>query len=140
MTKNPITLEAFARKFNITASIVEVSNPPADRLKEYPKGRHFRVALKREGFGQTETTYYSQGSGIKDAPTVVDILNSFKCDSSGYVCARDFEDYASNYGLDVNSRKEEQKYKNLGRFVRDFKTVLGTPDVFDRLLNGTIDL
>ena len=46
-----------------------------------------------------------------NSPTPADILNCLASDASAYENAKDFEEWASEYGYDTDSRKPKKIYK-----------------------------
>jgi hypothetical protein len=77
--------------------------------------------------------YYSQGSALKDRPTIEEILDSlamdvFNLDITG------FEEWATEYGYDTDSRKAEKIYKACERASKALRKFLGD-DAIDELIN-----
>lgn len=58
-------------------------------------------------------------------PTASDILDCLASDACGYDDARTFEDWASNYGYDTDSRKAESIYHTIGQQAKALRHFLG---------------
>lgn len=72
------------------------------------------------------TVDFHMGQGHQQAePTAHDVLSCLLMDASGYDSARDFEDWASEYGYDTDSRKAEQTYNTLIKQTRRLKQFMG---------------
>ncbi len=89
---------------------------------------------QREAYGYTCTLSYKgrrmtvdfwMGRGIGHEPYSLDVLSSLLSDASTYDNARDFEDWASELGLDPDSRKAEMTYREVGRQTEKLKKLLG---------------
>lgn len=71
------------------------------------------------------------GAGVLKAesepisPNPDDVLDGLRSDASGVYDARDFEDWASNYGYDTDSRKAEETYRSCQKIARDLEKLLG---------------
>jgi hypothetical protein len=72
--------------------------PPADRLAEYPGGRHFRCTLQK-GDKYFEVPCYSMGAGIKNDPTAEDVLESTVSDVTAYDYNPDLAEFLVEYGF-----------------------------------------
>lgn len=69
-------------------------------------------------------------------PTLTEILDSLALDASGIEGARTFEEWASDYGFDVDSRKAMKSYKTTKRQAEKLRALLGAA-AYDTLLYGT---
>lgn len=58
-------------------------------------------------------------------PTADDVLTSLVMDCQGYDNTRTFEDWASEYGYDEDSRKAEAIYRTLGEEAKKVRRLLG---------------
>lgn len=90
---------------------------------------HYTVTLKRAR--RRMTLSYSMGLGLSGGPDVDDVLNSLALDS--HAADETFEDWASEYGFDTDSRNAERLYKTCQRQTEKLKRFLGA-DMFDELL------
>lgn len=80
------------------------------------------------------TVHFSQGSGHKGAePKISSVLSSLALDAQSYENARGFEDWASDLGLDNDSRKAEKMYRLVGQETKKLKNFLG-PTLTQKLL------
>ncbi|MEN6623994.1 MAG: hypothetical protein ABFD50_20915 [Smithella sp.] len=98
---------------------------------------HYKVILKCNG--KQLTTYFSQGYGITGEPKPEDVLNALASDSSGVENARSFEDWASEYGYDTDSRKAEKIYKVCEKQAKKLNSFLGY-EKYQELLYNTESL
>ena len=69
-------------------------------------------------------TPWKQGLGITDDPDIESVLESLASDAAGYVNAQDFEDWASEYGYDTDSRKAFALYEEVGRQTDNLRGML----------------
>lgn len=67
------------------------------------------------------------------APEIESVLDSLKLDASSYDDARDFEDFAANFGYDTDSRKAEALYRECGDQAKKLRNFLGRA-AYDQLL------
>lgn len=93
--------------------------------------RHFKCLLKRQG--KRMTVYFSQGCAHEREPSVSDVLDCLASDSASIETARSFEDWASDYGYDAESRKAEKIFKVCERQAEKLKQFLGA-DAYSALL------
>jgi hypothetical protein len=130
-----ITMDQFVAKHRITAEVGYADSNPnmADSENMY----HFKITLKRKG--KRLTTYFSQGYGISTEPSAEDLLNCLGSDSAGIENAASFEDWASEYGYDTDSRKAERTFKVCERQAAKLKAFLGE-DAYKELLWETEQL
>jgi hypothetical protein len=96
------------------------------------KARHFACELSRTGAAATVRFLYSQGSKVKGRPTAADALDCLKMDASS--AGGSFEDWASDYGYDADSRKALATFEACQRIRRDLIAFLG-PDGYRELEN-----
>lgn len=112
----------------------------ADSNKNVPDWKdanHYKITLKKGN--KTLSTYFSQGYGITEEPTTEDVLNALASDSSGIENARSFEDWASEYGFDTNSRKAERIFHICEKQADKLKNFLGDV-LYNELLFNTESL
>lgn len=67
-------------------------------------------------------------------PTVADVLDCLASDASG--ADESFEDWASNYGYDTDSRSAERTYQTIQKQVKELRQLLGR-DALNELLYQT---
>lgn len=126
------TLQALVTGAGITGTIKEDYN---DNSPEWArtKARHYRVTLRYQG--RTMSLWFYQGLGIKNPPSVKDIVECLTCDSlSNYDSLDDFID---ELGLQITSvadfRNYERQYKHLNRQNKSFRRLIGNLELFTRL-------
>lgn len=125
-------MKRFVKKNKIGISVEwvdENKNAP-----DWKDANHFKVTLRHAG--KQLTTYFSQGYGISGEPTAESVLNALASDSAGVENARSFEDWAYEYGYDIDSRKAEKLYKVCERQADKLKKFLGD-DLYEALLWDT---
>ncbi|MCK9460691.1 MAG: hypothetical protein M0R80_13715 [Proteobacteria bacterium] len=123
----------------INANKIRITNEWADTNRNNPDWKdanHYKVVLKMDN--RQLTTYFSQGYGISGEPTAESVLNCLASDTSGFENARNFEDWANEYGYDTDSRKAERIYRVIERQTKQLKRFLG--DKYDELLYDTESL
>ena len=108
----------------ITAEYV-MTDPPANSWEDERPGMTNWYSVTLEYQGRTLTVPFGMGVGLTDDPTPEDVINSLALDASGYENARDFEDWASEYGYDTASRKAYNTYQQVAAFTEQLKTFLG---------------
>lgn len=115
------TIHDFIRSAGITMT--------AERWHENPNMDdrnmdHWRVKLRanRSQF----TVYFSQGFGHNGKePKLTSVLDCLASDAAGYENADNFEDWASEYGYDTDSRKAERTFKTVERQSVKLRRFLG---------------
>lgn len=138
-SESRITLAAFTAKHGITLTVKPATKVSADRMKEFSHCTHYSVTLNMDD-RRMGPILFSQGIAIKDPPTVEDVLNCVSSDVAGYENARSFEDWASEYGYDTDSRKAEKIYKEIGKQAEELKALLGDSGIYETLLWNTESL
>lgn len=68
--------------------------------------------------------FYSQGSGIKERPTTIDILNALRLDTEG-IQDVEFESWANEYGYDTDSMKAFEIWKSCKFEAKNLLKLLG---------------
>lgn len=91
---------------------------------EWRDANHFKVTLKRKG-GKQISTFFSQGYGCSGEPDATSVLNCLALDSSGIENNPSYEDWASEYGYDEDSRQHERIYKSCVTQANKVKRWLG---------------
>ena len=71
------------------------------------------------------TVPFGMGPALREEPTAADVLNCLTSDASGYENARSFEEWASEYGYDTDSRKAEKIYRQVKEQTEQLRTFLG---------------
>lgn len=79
---------------------------------------------------------FSQGSAHKLEPTAADVLDCLASDAASIENAKGFEDWASDFGYDIDSRKAEKIYAACKRNAEDLAAYLGD-EAYQELLWNT---
>src|SRR5258708_729718 len=86
---------------------------------------HWKCFIKRQRARML--VHYSQGPAIAHEPRLEEVLDSLASDAAGFLNARDFDDWASEYGYDADSRRAEKTFTAVGQQVADLRRLLGQP-------------
>lgn len=116
----------------ITAE-AEWGETPSWALDEEHPRTWYRVTLHYDGGAMTVP--FGMGSALTEEPTAADVLNCLASDASGYENARTFEEWASEYGYDPDSRSAERTYNLVAEQTAHLRTFLG--DQYDAYLWDT---
>lgn len=118
------TIEDFIHTYGITATVEYADSNPNMTVSGGDTMHHWLVTLRRGK--RTMAVPFSQGSALRDEPTVEDVLDCLASDSSAVLTARSFEEWCSDFGLDTDSRKAYSTYTvchtqalKLARFLGD---------------------
>lgn len=124
----------FVRKHQLVANSTRIPDRP-DEMGDWKGATHWVVTLSQTGRGnpRTFTTFYSMGSAHKGAPKIDSVLSSLMFDASGAENASSFEDWASEYGYDTDSRKAERMYNACREISAKLRVFLGR-DAYNELL------
>jgi hypothetical protein len=98
----------------------------ADQNKNAPDWKdanHFKVRLTHKG--KQLTTYFSQGYGISGEPTAESVIDCLASDSAGIENARNFEEWADEYGYNTDSRSAESLFRVCEKQADKLKNFLG---------------
>jgi hypothetical protein len=99
--------------------------------------RHFTCTLRN---GRKRLSIpFSQGSAFTEEPTAEDVLNCLALDAAGLENSPNFDDWASEYGYDADSRRAEKTFKTVERQAAKLMAFLGA-DAYDRLVWHTESL
>lgn len=129
------TMAAFIEREQIRAyARVRASNPAMDETQ--PDDRHWAVTLSRPGAKMVVP--FTQGSAHTEPPTADDVLDCLASDASGYDNARDFEDWASEYGYETDSRRAERTYRAIGEHAGQLRAFLGA-EAYRELVSGEVE-
>lgn len=117
-----MTCQKFIDKYNVKMEVASSTSYACTVFIRHQAGDE-----RRESFG------YHMGSGIKRGPKLNELLRSLVLDASAldYCC---FEDWANDYGYDIDSRKAERLYQeclSMGQWLR----MLFGKDKFIELMN-----
>lgn len=100
-------------------------------LDEWQQRAHpYTVVLKYKR--RKMTLPFFMGPALTHEPTALDVLDCLISDAATYVCCRSFEEWASDLGVDSDSRKAEAQYRAVGAQTEKLKKLLG--DDFETFL------
>lgn len=136
MSAQTITLEQFITEQQLVMSVRPVKRNPHMQGEQMPRNFECTIEFEGRGYHEPLTVYFSQGSAHKKPPTLADVLDCLASDASGVDNARSFEDWASEYGYDTDSRKAERTYHICEKQAQDLKALLGQ-DAYNQLLYDT---
>ncbi len=120
----------FCQEHQIVARVNRALDNPNIEGEHTDKMHHWRVTLIFQG--KEFMVPFSQGSAITRAPGPDDVLDCLACDCSGI--GQIFEDWASDYGYDTDSRKAEQLYQTCQQQSKKLRDFLG-PKLYLQLIN-----
>lgn len=132
-----MTYQKLVNRFNLSIRFYSIPfRSDIDQGEWGEDAKHFSFVLNRfiddQPIGKTRNIkmrgYYSQGSGIKNKPTIIDILNALSLDTQD-VQSIDFEEWCSNYGYDSDSRKTYKIYKQCLHELDELINLLGDAGV-----------
>lgn len=95
------------------------------------KGNHYTVTISRGDKRMSVT--YSMGVALVGNPKIDDVLDCLANDAAGVENARNFEDWAGDYGYDADSRKAEKTYNECKKQAQELRDLLGG-DLYQTLL------
>jgi hypothetical protein len=82
---------------------------------------------------------FSMGRGHSGkVPELADVLDCLASDAAGYENAKNFDDWAGEYGYDTDSRKAEKIFKATEKQSAELRSFLG--DAYEALLWNTARL
>ncbi len=128
------TMGEFVKKHDLRFTCRWVPSRPDGLMSDSP--RHFNCRIYRGPIHPNSHSfglYFSQGSAHTEFPTLVDVLDCVANDASGYDSTKDFEDWASDYEYDTDSRSAEKTYRAVKRQSEQLKRTLGE-DAYAELL------
>lgn len=97
-----------------------------------PGTNSWRVTLRFQG--RQLTVPFFTGPAISKEPTAADVLSCLVSDVSAG--EQTFEDFASEFGYDVDSRKAEKTWRQCVKMAPRVRRFLGTSEVFERVQNA----
>ena len=136
MDTKTITLEQFIAEQQLEMSVLPVTRNPHMCGEQLPRNFECTITMVGRGYHEPMTVYFSQGSAHKKSPTLAEVLDCLASDASGVDNARSFEDWASEYGYDTDSRKAERTYQICKKQAQELKALLGQ-DAYNQLLYST---
>jgi len=130
-----MTISEFVQANNVTMRYRErTDRNPA--MEDSSQMDHWRCVI-RAGKKQMSLVF-SMGFGLNGkAPDLPDVLDCLASDAAGVENAdNNFEDWASEYGYDIDSRKAERTFAACARQAEKLKNLLGD-EAYDALLFHT---
>ncbi len=105
-------------------------------MSDMPSGStHYRCTFR---MGRRQMTVpFSQGPALLSEPTAVDVLDCLISAASGYINASNFEDWASEYGYDSDSRTAERVFRTVSTHTGKLQRFIRDAQAFDDLLYKT---
>ena len=135
MDTQTITLDQFITEQQLVMSVRPIKRNP-HMQEQMPRNFNCTIEFEGRGYHEPLTVYFSQGSAHKKPPTLAEVLDCLASDASGVDNAQSFEDWASEYGYDTDSRKAECTYRICEKQAQELKALLGR-DAYNQLLYGT---
>jgi len=124
-----MTIQEFVSKHRVKMECEQVDrNPRMDSDPEWDRtATHYRCTLR---VGRRRMiVYFSQGSAHTSEPDIASVLDCVAFDTGSVKSARDFEEWASGFGYDADSRKAECTFKVIARQAADLNRLLGADAV-----------
>jgi|SRR5215471_1119910 len=86
---------------------------------------HYAYTVRLSFEGRTLESPWSQGTALLDPPTASDVLQAMLSEAFGIDDADGFEDWASSFGYDPDSRKAERLYNACAEQSDKLRAFLG---------------
>jgi hypothetical protein len=146
MNAQPIPLRRWLRSQRISATAQLTDPTEADMADEWKaRADIWRVTLRRRAAVEEPlrtrpqlTVRFYMGPALAREPKAEDVLDSLASDANGYENARSFEEWASEYGYDPDSRTAERLYREVERQTERLRRFL-SPRQFEQLVNGDVE-
>lgn len=107
-----MTIKEFADKHNVEVTLYKIPFRTDSGTEWDNSAKHYAFTLvNHSNAGKRYNGNYSQGSGIKNRPTVEDILNSLILDTMD-VDFTSFNSFCDEFGYDSDSRKAYKIYED----------------------------
>jgi hypothetical protein len=136
------TIRQFVQKHRITSS-AQWADPDPQEYQEWPHTA-YKVTLQRSrgaGRGGTRMTMpFKMGIAHTSEPSTEDVLSCLASDSAGYDNARSFEDWAGEYGFDLDDPDARRKCQKTYTQTRNQQAKLRRfldDDLYEELLYST---
>lgn len=132
MITDTVTIAEFVRRNGITMTAERTDhNPNMDSVDM----DDWKCVLRRGKEGRKRmTVYFSQGYGHNGkAPDLTSVLDCLASDSSMIENAPTFEDFANEFGYDLDSRKAERTFKACEHQAKRLENFLGE-ELYQELL------
>jgi len=116
-------LDRLCQKHRIKASSQYAEAPEPIQDQWMPGTSHYKVTLR--GWGRQLTVDFHMGPAHCSEPTAADVLACVYSDAMSAENARNFEEFAAEFGYDSDSRKAEGIYKACQAMTPKVKRFLG---------------
>ena len=125
-----MTMTQFLNRFPVKMDTTLVDSNP--NMTDMPSGStHWRCVLRLQA--KRMTVYYSMGPAHCGEPTLANVLGALASDAISWENAPSFEEWASEFGYDTDSRKAERTYKAVEKQTEALARLL-PPDAYNQLL------
>lgn len=130
-----ISIDDFIKRFGLTTEVERLANrsDPADDKDWAKTASHWRITIHDGECEVPFVTEYSMGSACKGEPKLRDVLDSLCSDV--IPDGTTFEEWASDLGIDPDSRRGERIYRACQASTKKLRELLGT-EAFDLLVSG----
>lgn len=123
------TMEQFISQQGLSMTTEPIDrNPHMEDDAWAATASHYRCKITKKQPGQRSRSYslpFSQGSAHTQAPKLAEVLDCLASDASGFENARSFDEWCSEYGYDIDSRKAERTYRIIEKQANRLKAFLG---------------
>jgi hypothetical protein len=117
-----MTFKEFCIKYCITATATKVAQNP--NMADWKDATHWEIVLTRGRDAARTVTYFSQGSAHTAFPTAPKVMACLASDARGTEEVA-FEEWASDFGYDTDSRKAEATFHACQEAAQDLRRFLG---------------
>ena len=135
MATDTVTIDQFVTDNRISMTAERTDRNP--NIEDSRSMDHWKVTLgirRHQARPRQMTLVFSQGYGHHGAePKVSSVLDCLASDSASIENAQGFEDWASEFGYDPDSRKAERAFKACEHQAKRLRNFLGD-DLYDQLL------
>lgn len=105
-------------KASVMKAVTMTTEYGAPFNETFPNSDGWTCVLKYKG--KQYTVHYYMGYGLNGKePRKKDVLESLLLDASGYDNAKNYEDFADEFGYDPDSRKGEKVYNACGKVSKN---------------------
>jgi len=116
-------MEKLAKKIGLTIKSQVIDRNPHN--PDWTEETHYKVTLERRNPHRQLTTVFSMGFAHTSPPTAGEVLSCLITEATSVLNANSFEDWASDFGYDPDSRKAEAAYRACGKISKQVKRFLG---------------
>jgi hypothetical protein len=134
MTRPSLATFAEAHGITVEPLLTDLLDSERDEWGKDPGATHWKVKVRKD-WG-VFTMRFHMGSAFKRPPNVTEVLGALATDGVGYANAKDFEDWANEYGYNPDSRKAERIYRQVGDNATKARQTFGDA-IYEALLWDT---